>query len=103
MSDPLIDSSTPTVSRYANERLGALTERNAHLERNIEAAIAALGSRPDIDEHLSGVIQGLTSALVDSFRSTLLCLAETTDAMLDEWIPQCDEHDTASPASEVQG
>jgi hypothetical protein len=90
---------TPPVSRYANARLEAMATRIAHLEAAIEAAvdeIDPLGTEP-----LGQIHSALMSALVDDFRSTLLCLPETTDEQLDHWLPEIEKHEAQAAESEA--
>lgn len=94
-------STTPTTSRYATERLAALYARVSHLEEVIEAVSA--NPLPSEEEQRKQVRMKLLSALVDTFRSTLLCVPETTDEQLDYWLPEIEKHEAAQPESEGQG
>lgn len=92
-TDSQSKDSTPTVSRYANERLEALYERVTTLEVAIVNAATCLQ-----DQNEESAMTTLTTALVETFRGALLCGSETTDEQLDEWLPEIEKHDAEQAA-----
>jgi hypothetical protein len=94
------DTTTTTVSRYANQRIEAMGKRIESLEGAIETTVTSLEA---IDSETVGQIRfGLMAALVETFKDALLCLPETTDEQLDKWLPKIEKHESEQATAEAQ-
>jgi hypothetical protein len=69
--------------KYTDERLSALWDRVEALEATVTEAGALLEAGDDG----AAALARLKSGILETFTSALLCSRETTDAMLDHWLP----------------
>lgn len=87
------------TSKYTDERLAALWDRVEQLEQVVEVAGAhlELGLLNEHERISAGLaLTALKAALVQTFRGALLCLRETSDSSLDQWLKEIEQTEASA-------